>query len=157
MHQIARALLAICVAATVGYAQSGAQRSGQALAALPTVALPPEFDRVLRDYERAWHDRNAKRLASLLTADAIELANERAPLTGRASIENGFAQAGGPLVLRALAYGVADTVGYVIGAYAFQPGAPDVGKFVLALRREGGKVWRIAADIENSNAPRRRP
>ncbi len=40
--------------------------------------------------------------------------------------------------------------GFIIGAFARQAGEPDVGKFVLALRRKPGGPWLIAADIDNS-------
>ncbi len=76
---------------------------------------------------------------------------------GRAAIQEGYSGAGGPLSLRAVAYVTDDTVGYIIGGYSGQPGQPDIGKFVLALRRSPGGPWRIAADIDNSNQPPRRP
>jgi len=59
-----------------------------------------------------------------------------------------------PPPLRALAYATADTVGYIIGGYSSTPGAPDIGKFILALRRERGGAWRIAADMDNGNSRR---
>jgi hypothetical protein len=37
-------------------------------APLPSVALPPGLDHVLRDYERAWRARDADALAGLFTA-----------------------------------------------------------------------------------------
>jgi len=56
--------------------------------------------------------------------------------------------------LRAIAFGAADTVGYLIGAYSYGPGSPDVGKFILVLRREPGQQWRIVADMDNGNGAR---
>ena len=44
----------------------------------------------------------------------------------------------------------------LIGAYARESGDPDIGKFVLALRRTSGGPWRIAADMDNGNGPPRR-
>ena len=44
----------------------------------------------------------------------------------------------------------------IIGAYARESGEPDIGKFVLALRRTSGGPWRIAADMDNGNGPPRR-
>ena len=121
--------------------------------ALPSVALPPELDRVLRDYERAWQARDAAGLAALFAEDGFVLASGRPPVRGREAIQKAYAGAGGPLALRALAYSTEGNVGYVIGAFAREPGGDDVGKFVLALRRARGR-WRIAADMDNSN---RRP
>jgi len=51
--------------------------------------------------------------------------------------------------LRALAYAIEGSTGYIIGAYG--AGERDTGKFVLALRRGGDGRWLIAADIDNGN------
>jgi len=119
----------------------------------PSVTLPPELARVLRDYEREWQARSAAGLAGLFTEDGMTLSSGRPLRRGRAAIQEGYANSGGPLALRAVAYATDDTVGYIIGGYAGQPGQPDDGKFVLALRRSPGGPWQIAADIDNSNRP----
>jgi len=121
-------------------------------AALPSVTLPPALDRVLRDYERAWRARDPAALAMLFAEDGFVLANGRPPAKGRQAIRAAYAEGGGPLVLRALAYAIEGSTGYIIGAYG--PGEGDTGKFVLALRRGGDGKWLIAADIDNAN---RRP
>ena len=51
----------------------------------------------------------------------------------RAAIARAYAGQGGALRLRALAYAVADSVGYIIGGYRWGPGDGDVGKFVQPL------------------------
>jgi ketosteroid isomerase-like protein len=118
---------------------------------LPSVTLPPEMDRVLRDYERLWAAGDAAGLAALFTEDGFAMQNGRPPVRGREAIEGAYAQARGPLQLRALAFGADGDVGYIIGAFGYgEAGGPDVGKFVLALRREAGR-WLIASDIDNSN------
>jgi ketosteroid isomerase-like protein len=122
---------------------------------LPSVTLPRELDRVLRDYERAWTARDAAALAGLFTEDGMTLSMGRPAVRGRPAIQQGYANAGGPLHLRALSYAVADTVGYIVGGYGSTPDGPDTGKFVLALRRARGGPWRIAADIDNPNQQRR--
>jgi ketosteroid isomerase-like protein len=122
--------------------------------ALPSVALPPALDRVLRDYERAWREKDPAGLAALFADDGLVLASGRPPVRGREAIRQAYGGAGGPLVLRALAYATEGDVGYVIGAFAREAGGEDVGKFVLALRRAPDGRWLIAADIDNSN---RRP
>jgi ketosteroid isomerase-like protein len=122
---------------------------------LPSVTLPPALDRVLRDYERAWQGKDPAALAKLFTEDGMTLSNGKSWQRGRAAIEKGYAGAGGALTLRAVSYAVGDTVGYIIGGFALRPGEADAGKFVLALRRSRDGVWRIAADIDNSNEPRR--
>lgn len=131
-----------------------AQADSSGPAPLPSVTLPPELDRVLRDYEREWQTRSASGLAALFVEDGFVLQGGRPPVRGRAGITRAYQRAGGPLVLRALAFATADTVGYIIGAYASNSGAPDIGKFILALRRERGGGWRIAADMDNGNSGR---
>lgn len=128
------------------------------VAPLPSIQLPGEVDRVLRNYERAWQASDAAALAALFTEDGMVLGNGRPPVRGQAAVREAYTGAGGPLALRALAFAADDTVGYVIGGFAQREGEPDVGKFVLVLRREPGGPWRIAADMDNLNAmPRRAP
>lgn len=129
-----------------------AQPAGSAPAPLPTVDLPRDLDRVLRDYEREWQARSASGLAALFVEDGFVLQGGKPPVRGRAGITEAYQRAGGPLALRALAFATADTVGYIIGAYSMSPGSPDIGKFILALRRETGGTWRIAADMDNGNS-----
>lgn len=148
------ALTGLILAASACGAQPAAGAAGAtgaaAAAPLPSVTLPPELDRVLRDYERAWSARDADGLAALFADDGFVLANGAAPRRGRAAIAEGYRGSGGPLALRALGYATADTVGWIAGAFARAPGEPDGGKFVLALRRAAvGQPWRIAADIDN--------
>lgn len=118
---------------------------------LPSVTLPPELDRVLRDYERQWAARSAQGLADLFTEDGFVLQPGKAPVRGRAAIQRAYAGSGGPLALRALAYATADTVGYIVGGYGGAVGAADIGKFILLVRRAPGGPWRIAADMDNGN------
>ena len=125
---------------------------------LPPVVLPPALDRVLRDYERAWRERDAAALASIFASDGFVLPNGRPPVRGRAAIRAEYASAGGPLALRALHYAVDDTVGFIVGTFAPGDGAPPQGKFVLALRRAPRGAWQIAADIDNTDRrPQPRP
>jgi hypothetical protein len=122
-----------------------------AAAQLPSVTLPAALDRVLRDYERHWQARNADSLAALFTGDGFVLQSGRMPVRGLQGITAAYRGSGGPLALRALAFATADTVGYIIGAFASRSGDPDSGKFILALRRRPGEPWRIAADMDNGN------
>lgn len=160
----ARALLlaTVLLASIPGARALGAQAAGAPPSApaaqpapLPSVTLPPALDRVLRDYERAWTGRDPAGLAALFTEDGMTMSNFAPPRRGQSAIREGYANAGGPLALRAVAFAVDDTVGYIIGAYGSRPGTDDTGKFVLALRRAPGGPWRIAADIDNSNRPPR--
>ncbi|HEV8357994.1 MAG TPA: DUF4440 domain-containing protein [Gemmatimonadales bacterium] len=126
-------------------------------AELPSVALPPDLDRVLRDYERGWRTRDVGGLAALFTDDGFILQGGRLPARGRDGIVRAYSGSGGPLTLRALAYARGDSVGYIIGGYRGETGGTDDGKFVLALRKGSDGRWLIAADIDNSNRPPRRP
>src|SRR5712692_196215 len=81
-----------------------AQQPAAAVTSLPSVTLPPELDRVLRDYERAWQAHDPAALAELFDEDGFVLASTRPPVRGRAAIREAYAKAGGPLALRALAF-----------------------------------------------------
>jgi predicted alpha/beta superfamily hydrolase/ketosteroid isomerase-like protein len=122
--------------------------------ALPSVTLPAELDRVLRDYERAWGARSPDALARLFTDDGFVLQPGRPPARGRDEIVRAYTGSGGPLALRALAYATAGDVGYIVGAYTWEAGKPDDGKFILLVRRAAGGPWKIAADMDNGNRPR---
>ena len=122
---------------------------------LPSVTLPAELDRVLRDYETAWRAGDHVRLSELFTEDGFILPGGRPPIRGRAAIAAHYQGQSGPLHLRALAYATADSIGYIIGAYGYGATTPvaDNGKFTLTLRRHAGR-WLIASDMDNTN---RRP
>jgi ketosteroid isomerase-like protein len=118
---------------------------------LPSVAVPPEVDRLLRDYERAWAANDAGALAALFAPDGFALPSGQPAARGADSIRKAYSHGGGmPTTLRAIDYRASGELAYVVGAYgpAGQPG--DFGKFVLVLRRVDGR-WLIAADIENAN------
>jgi ketosteroid isomerase-like protein len=119
--------------------------------ALPSVTLPPELDRVLRDYERAWRAKDAAALAALFAEDGFVMSDGAPPVRGRAAIRAKYANSGGPLALRALAWATEGKVGYIIGGFGGEAGAPDSGKFILALKRGDDGRWLIAADMDNSN------
>lgn len=116
---------------------------------LPTVELPPEMAIVLRDYEKAWKAGDGARLAQVFTADGFVLPSGQLPRRGTAEIARWHTTPGGDLELVAFAFAAADTVGYIVGGYRYPTTKGPGGKFLLALRREAGRAWRIAADIEN--------
>jgi ketosteroid isomerase-like protein len=83
----------------------------------------------------------------------MALHNGSPPARGVAQISAGYAEAAGsPLSLRALAYAVSHDMAYIVGGFAPAAGEPDHGKFVLVLRRGSDGDWKIAADIDNTNA-----
>lgn len=125
---------------------------------LPSVALPPELDRVLRDYERAWRAGDAAALAALFAEDGFVLQSSRPPTRGRAAIQAAYAgQGSGPLRLRAFAFASGDTIAYIVGGYGYGDKPGDTGKFTLTLRRAPGEPWLIYSDMDNQNAAPRRP
>lgn len=117
---------------------------------LPSVVLPPEIDRVLRDYERAWQNKDAEALVALFTPYGFVMQPSRPPVRGYDGLMKAYQSAGGPLFLRALSFAQADTVAYIMGAYRYENVSSDSGKFILALRRHPGERWMIAADMDNS-------
>ena len=149
MTRIAIAALALTLAASPARAQAPAPPPFEPQA---SVQLPPELDRVLRDYERHWRAGDTTALARIFTPDGF-VPTRRGWARGSASIRQTYAGASGSLTLRAHAWAVSDTVGYVIGAFGYGSGptVPDNGKFVLALRRSPGGQWLIAADLDQGN------
>lgn len=143
------ALLAVlCLAAPV-HAQEPAR--------LPSATLPPEIERVLRDYEASWRAGDEAALAALFAEDGFILQNGRQPVRGRANIQAAYANSSGPLRLRALEYAADGSVGWIVGAFGYGESDADLGKFVLALRRGNDGRWLIAADIDNMSQMPRRP
>lgn len=124
-------------------------------AVLPSIELPAELERVLRDYERAWAAGDAQALARLFTDDGF-VSGRAGWRRGRAGILNQYASSGGQLRLRAHAYFTSGDAGWIVGAYGYgdAPEGGDVGKFLLALRRGEDGRWLIAADLDSAN---RRP
>jgi ketosteroid isomerase-like protein len=125
-------------------------------ASLPSVQLPAELDRVLRDYERGWRGRDAAALSELFAEDGFVLSSGKPPVRGRAAIREAYTGSGGPLILRALSYSTSGDTGYIIGAFRTVESEPDMGKFILAIRKDANGRWLIAADMDNMNAPPRR-
>ena len=116
---------------------------------LPSVDLPAELNRVLRDYETHWRARNGEALSQLFTDDGFIA---RGPwIRGKDAIRTAYSQSsGGDLRLRAVGFATSDTVGYIVGAFRYGESPNDGGKFILALRRARGGDWKIAADLDAS-------
>jgi ketosteroid isomerase-like protein len=144
MARIMSAVVLLIALASVG-------ARGQEPAVQPSVELPPDLARVLRDYEAAWSKRDPKALAALFAEDGYVLPNGGAPARGRAEIERFYTGHGGPLFLRAFAYAAEGSVGYILGGYTGKAGAPDDGKFTLTLRKGGDGRWLIVSDMDSSN------
>lgn len=141
----------ILIAAVLVCTTTPALAQDETAGTLPSVELPAELQRVLTDYERAWRASDAAALADLFAPDAFVLAPGRPPERGRDAIRAHYEGKGGPLSLRALAWAMNGSVGYMIGGYTHTPGAPDVGKFSLTLRRDDAGRWLIMTDMDNAN------
>jgi uncharacterized protein DUF4440 len=120
----------------------------------PSVTLPAPLQRVLTDYETAWRNKDASALAALFAEDGFVMSSGSPPVRGRAEIEKHYQGAGGPLYLRAYAFGTDGSVGWILGGYSGRAGGPDTGKFTLTLRQGPGARWLINSDMDNSNSRR---
>lgn len=150
------AALALLLAPWAPLSAQSSAGSTAAPATLPSVTLPPELDRVLRDYEKHWAANNLAELAKLFTEDGLVMQSGKMPVRGRTGIAAAYnGGAGGALKLRAMAFATGDTVGYILGGYRYGDASEDAGKFTLTLRRARGGPWLIASDMDNGNAPRR--
>ncbi|HSJ09968.1 MAG TPA: ester cyclase [Longimicrobiales bacterium] len=144
------ALAAVLLMPTPAQAQS---RDGAQPASPGVVTLPPDLERVLRDYETAWHARDAARLASLFDENGMVMSPMGPLVRGRAAIEHALTGRGGPLTLRPISYAAQDTVAFIVGVFGSMMPEPT-GRFVLSLRRSSrAEPWLIVADIDNSHMP----
>jgi ketosteroid isomerase-like protein len=115
---------------------------------LPSISLPPEFARVLTDYEAAWRASDAAGLARLFAEDRVVVPNACPPVRGREQVQACYAGSGGPLHLRAIAHAADGAQGYIIGAFRMSEDGPDAGKFTLTLIRNAAGRWLIVADMD---------
>lgn len=116
----------------------------------PAISLPPELDRVLRDYEAAWRDGDGARLARLFTEDGFAVQSGSPIRRGHAEIAGGLTKPGGSLQLTAYAFSSSGNVGYIVGGYRYPTTVGAGGRFVLALRSGADGRWLIAADLDNA-------
>ena len=145
-----RSIALMLMIASLGFPPSACSQNTSATAHVPSVTLPPALDRVLRDYETAWKGQDAAGLAQLFADGRVVMTNSGRAVHGRDAVRQAYASGGGPLVLRATAYAVDDSVAHIIGAYSIRPGEGDAGTFVLALVRSPGGKWLIAADMDRA-------
>jgi len=127
------------------------QKSDTASDPQPSVTFPPDLERVLRDYESAWMKRDSQTLANLFTEDGLVLSPDSSIVRGRRAIAMHYSSAGGPLSLRAVAFSVDGTLGYIIGGFTDRPSHADRGKYTLTLRRDSSGKWLIMSDMDNGN------
>ena len=75
MHRTMLAVSALSLMLVAGRPSAQNAPGSATLQQLREAALPPDLDRVLRDYERAWRAGDAKAIASLFTEDGVLLQN----------------------------------------------------------------------------------
>jgi ketosteroid isomerase-like protein len=143
-------IIGLCCLALSLAAPLPAQQAAAPFTPQPAVTLPPDLDRVLRDYERLWRAGDAAGLAGIFTEDGF-VPTRQGWVRGRAAIQATYANAAGDLRLRAHAFAVSDSTGYIIGSFRYGESERDNGKFVLALRRSRAGPWLIAADLDGPN------
>ncbi|MGE0440691.1 MAG: DUF4440 domain-containing protein [Gemmatimonadales bacterium] len=146
---VLRLVALLSLIGVLGTQPSAAQAAGDPLG-LDPITLPAPLARVLRDYEAAWLAGDGARLAALFTDDGIRMGAGALPIKGRAALARSLTRPGGALELRAFAYAISDSVGYISGGYRYPGTAGPGGQFVLALQRGPGGRWLIATDIDNS-------
>jgi ketosteroid isomerase-like protein len=122
---------------------------------VPSVSLPAELDRVLRDYEAAWTRGDAQGLAALFAEDGFVLPMGNSPVRGRDAIRTFYAtSSGSPLSLRAIAFATEGSTGFILGCFSPQANGPDAGKFTLTLRKGPSGRWLIFSDMDNPSRRR---
>lgn len=118
---------------------------------LPSIELPADVARVLRDYERHWQSGQADSLSALFVEEGLIVRNGTW-IRGRTEIRDAYQSASGPLQLRAVDYRVGERLAYIQGAYGYSdaPPAEDRGLFVLTLERAADGRWLIVSDMDRS-------
>src|SRR2546425_9724996 len=117
--------------------------------------LPPELNRALRDYERAWRAKDASALADLFAEDGFVLSDGSPPAKGREAIRRAYANAGGPLWLRSVGHATDGDVGYIIGVFGHKQDGAVAGEFIFALRPRARGPWFVAGRPGHSIRPRK--
>lgn len=126
-------------------------QAAQSASPQPSIELPAEFARVLRDYESRWRAGDADGLAELFVEHGL-IVRDGTWIRGRAAIRNAYRGAGGALRLRAIEHAADGGVGFIVGAYGYGDELPveDRGLFVLTLRRDSTGHWLIVSDMDRS-------
>ena len=152
MKQLGMVARLVCMLCLFGVGSLHAQDAmpGEANAQ-PSIELPDEVERVLRDYERHWSAGEADELAALFVERGL-IVSGGTWIRGREAIRRAYQIASGPLLLRAIEYSIDGDVGYVVGAYGYGDERPvtDAGLFVLTLQRESTGRWLIVSDMDRS-------
>ncbi len=120
---------------------------------LPTVKLPPELDRVLRERERISGSRN---IGDLFTEDAQVLDVTRAEdhwARGRAAAENLVNAHSRDTRFVPNTFWVDGSAGYIAGAVRSGDSTEDEMHFALGLKKDPRGAWRIALEYATNKPP----
>lgn len=152
----ALAVLTIAVIATAAVYTQSQKQTAAGTAAVTSVA-----DR----YAKAVLAADAKAVAALYTADAVEMPPNQPTVKGRSAIQQYYEKLFGAgktarFTLTHLETQAAGDTAYDVGTYqqsimpAGAAGMDDTGKYVVILKRVDGE-WRVAYAIYNSDRPAR--
>lgn len=122
---------------------------------LPTIELPEELARLLRDRAAAWNDKAA--LGALFTEDAVVL-DPFGPewLRGRkAAVEYLGGLFSDPYQIRPIAFSIEGNAGHIVGYMTERSGDSDYyfAHVQLSLKKGADGVWRIAAESPMFEGP----
>ena len=145
----AHVFMALALVANTPFPGLSAQTASERPDPQPSIDLPDELSRVLRDYEQYWSNGQEDELAMLFVEEGL-IVSRGSWIRGRDAIREAYRTASGPLRLRAIEYAHGDNVGYIVGAYGYGDGSPpeDNGMFVLTLRRDSSGRWLIVSDMD---------
>ena len=129
-----------------------------------SVPIEPAVEKVASAFAAAMNAGDAAAAAAVFAEDGAEMPPDRPAIRGRAAIEQYYREVfSGPVKLSAFRLThrdsqVAGDVAYVSGVSTVTvtpPGAPpaeQTGKYVVVLRRVGGR-WLVADAIHNADGP----
>jgi predicted TIM-barrel fold metal-dependent hydrolase len=124
---------------------------------LPTIELPEDLARLLREREKGWNDKSA--LAPLFTEDSLVFdRRESRWIRGRDAVAEylagNFAK---PHRVTPVAYAVEGSAGYIAGYFTrpLEDGSIRYfGQVLLSLQKGADGMWRIAAESPTFPGPR---
>ncbi len=124
---------------------------------LPTIELPQELERLLREREKGWNDKTA--LARLFTEDSMVLdTHESRWVRGRDGVTEYLAGAfAKPHRVTPVGYAIKGTAAHIAGYFTrpLEDGSTRYfGHVLLSLQKGADNVWRIAAETPTFPGPR---
>jgi uncharacterized protein (TIGR02246 family) len=140
----------------------------RAAAQAPQTAAPadtPSINDLRSGYQAAFNAGDAAALAALFTDNAVSLPDHRAPIEGRAAIQqdfqNQFAQVSGNIQIMPVDTEINGETAYERGTYSMTVtpkaagSAPmtEDGKYIVILKKQPNGSWLIQNDINNTSVP----